>query len=270
MKKITATEKQKDKITPSALHTWNVWLAVLHALQGVAVLLLSATKLFPIQTSYLTADPVASELAGHPILGSATRHVFDINLAYLVAAFFFMSAIAHALIASMCRHQYEADLKRKINKARWIEYAVSASTMMVAIAVLAGVADLSTLLLIFALDVIMNLTGLAMEVYNQGKSKPNWLVFVIGGLAGIVPWIVLAVYFWGSNVYGSGDIPVFVYWIFASIFLFFSSFAINMYLQYKKVGKWSDYLYGERMYMVLSLTAKTALAWQIFAGALRP
>jgi hypothetical protein len=43
-----------------------------------------------------------------------------------------------------------------------------------------------------------------------------------------------------------------------------------MVLQYKKVGKWADYLYGERVYIVLSLVAKSALAWQIFGGTLQP
>jgi len=43
-----------------------------------------------------------------------------------------------------------------------------------------------------------------------------------------------------------------------------------MVLQYKKVGKWADYLYGERAYILLSLSAKTALAWQVFGGTLRP
>lgn len=43
-----------------------------------------------------------------------------------------------------------------------------------------------------------------------------------------------------------------------------------MYLQYKKVGKWENYLHGEKVYILLSLVAKSALAWQVFAGTLRP
>jgi hypothetical protein len=62
----------------------------------------------------------------------------------------------------------------------------------------------------------------------------------------------------------------FVYAIVPTIFAFFSIFAVNMVLQYKKVGPWKDYLFGERMYIVLSLLAKTALAWQIWVGTLRP
>jgi hypothetical protein len=39
-------------------------------------------------------------------------------------------------------------------------------------------------------------------------------------------------------------------------------------LQYKAVGKWNDYLIGERVYITLSLVAKSLLAWQIFASTL--
>ena len=67
-----------------------------------------------------------------------------------------------------------------------------------------------------------------------------------------------------------GGPPDFVYYIFISMGVFFNIFAVNMVLQYKKVGKWADYLYGERMYVILSLVAKSALAWQVFAGTLRP
>ena len=40
------------------------------------------------------------------------------------------------------------------------------------------------------------------------------------------------------------------------------------WLQYKQVGRFRDYLVGERTYIILSLTAKSALAWQIFGGTL--
>ena len=73
------------------------------------------------------------------------------------------------------------------------------------------------------------------------------------------------IYIWSP---GSGSPPAFVYAIFFSLFVFFNSFAINMVLQYKQVGRWKDYVYGEVVYVVLSLTAKSALAWQVFGGTL--
>ncbi len=77
-------------------------------------------------------------------------------------------------------------------------------------------------------------------------------------------------YFYGSLGSSDAKPPAFVYAIVPTVFVFFNIFAINMVLQYKKVGPWKNYLFGERMYIVLSLLAKTALAWQIFVGTLRP
>jgi hypothetical protein len=142
--------------------------------------------------------------------------------------------------------------------------------MMVAIALLSGVYDISSLVMIFTLDFIMNMMGLAMELWNQKAKKTDWFSYIIGCIAGIVPWIVFAIYVWGAYIYGGGRIPAFVYWIYVSIFIFFNCFAINMYLQYKKIGKWADYLYGERVYIILSLLAKSALAWQVYAGVFQP
>ena len=138
--------------------------------------------------------------------------------------------------------------------------------MMVAIALLSGMQDLASLVMIFALVAGMNLMGLVMEVVNQGKKKPDWLSFIIGCILGIVPWVAFGIYVWAANSYSVNGVPGFVYGIYASIFIFFNCFAINMYLQYKKIGKWADYLYGERVYIILSLLAKSALAWQVYAG----
>ena len=81
--------------------------------------------------------------------------------------------------------------------------------------------------------------------------------------------IIIGLYLFAPATRSVGDVPTFVYGIFGSLFIFFNVFAINMFLQYKKIGRWRDYLHGERAYIVLSLTAKSALAWQVFFGTLR-
>lgn len=286
-KKVTATKSSSKKITAKKaeakkpevkkardifgkLNIWNWVMAGLHFVQGVLVLVLSRSdSLFPVTTNFITQDQLASS-EGAPALVQAQRSLFDVNLAYLVAAFFFLSSLAHLYIATIGRKKYNVQLKDGMNKARWYEYSASASVMMVAIAMLSGVSDASTLLMIFGATAVMNLCGLIMEVHNQTTKKTSWLSYVVGTIAGLGPWVVVGLYFWGANQYGSGDIPTFVYWIYVSIFIFFMSFAVNMWLQYQGKGKWNDYLYGERAYMILSLVAKSALAWQIFAGTLRP
>lgn len=244
-------------------------MAGLHFVQGALVLILSTSKLFPVTTNFMAVDPLQTAAQGKTVLASATHHLFDINVAYLVAAFFFLSAAAHLFLATRYRRQYEAGLRQGVNRVRWYEYSLSASTMMVAIGLLVGVQDLSLLLALFGFTAVMNLCGLVMETHNRMEQNVRWLSYIVGSIAGIVPWLVVALYLYGGAVYGTSA-PAFVYWIFGSMFVTFSCFAVNMLLQYRHTGRWSDYMYGERVYMVLSLVAKTLLAWQVFAGALRP
>lgn len=252
-----------SKITTKSLRKFNLIMAALHFVQGLAVFLLSKDFALPITGNYLRFDEATESLV------PASNKLFDLSLPALIVGFFFLSSIAHLFAATLYNRKYNKDLAKGINKVRWYEYALSASTMMVAISLLVGVYDSSSLLMIFGLTAIMNLLGLVMEVHNQTTQKTNWLSYWIGCLAGLLPWLVIAFYLWYGSHNGSSA-PTFVYFIFVSIFVFFSCFAVNMVLQYKKIGKWSNYLYGERAYIILSLVAKSLLAWQVFAGTLRP
>ena len=244
---------------------FNKIMAVIHGLQGIIVLLISNNFSLPVTTSYLQFNEQSQSLE------QASRTLFNLPFAPLIAGFFFLSAGFHLYLSTIGKQSYAQNLAKGINKYRWYEYSLSASIMIVAIAMLAGVYELSLLICLFALISVMNLLGLVMEVHNQSTKKTNWLSYLVGCLAGIVPWLVVAIYFWGAaSSSGVASIPTFVYWIYVSIFLFFSSFAVNMVLQYKKTGKWNDYLYGERTYIILSLVAKSLLAWQVYAGALQP
>jgi hypothetical protein len=95
--------------------------------------------------------------------------------------------------------------------------------MIVVIAMLAGIYDVASLTLIFAMNASMILFGWLMELHNQTTARTNWTAYWFGCLAGAVPWIAIAVY-----LAGAADPPAFVYAIFASLFLFFNVFAVNM------------------------------------------
>lgn len=240
------------------------WIAAgLHVAQAAAVVLLAKDFRLPVTIPYLVFNPLTQGL------DTQIHQLGEFPLAPLVAGFFALSALAHFTIATIYRRRYEAGITSGINQARWIEYSLSASTMMVAISMLVGVYDAPSLAMIFALTAGMNLMGLVMEVHNQTTQRTNWLSYVIGCFLGIVPWLVVGAYFVAAAAYGSTP-PAFVYWIYVSIFVFFNAFAVNMVLQYLKVGPWKRYIFGERTYIVLSLVAKSLLAWQVFAGTLRP
>lgn len=251
------------------LHRWNRWLAIIHAAEGVIIFLFGAAYSLPVIINYLAADPINSVIAGHTVLSSATRQLFNVSVPGLIAILFLITALAHGLLATIYRKRYETELKKGVNTVRWLEYAMTAGLMVVLIALFSGVYDLATLIAIFGFMVIMNLLGLVTELTSKG-TQPNWPAYWSGAVAGFVPWLIIALYAFNASYYGLAHTPTFVYWIYATMFICTLGFAANMYLHYKKYSRWVSYAYTERDFMILSLVAKTLLAWQIFAGVLRP
>ena len=110
----------------------------------------------------------------------------------------------------------------------------------------------------------MILFGWLQEAANPpGEPVRTMRPFWFGCVAGAAPWVAI-----GYNLIAATEVPDFVVGIFVSLFIFFNSFALNQWLQYKGVGPWRSYAFGEKAYLVLSLVAKSALAWQIFGGSL--
>jgi len=238
-------------------------MCVLHLAQAGVILALSNDFTVTLTTSFLKWLPGAAAPE------TATEGIYDIRVGPLVAVFLLISALAHFIMASPFAFPwYVRNLTKGINYLRWYEYALSASLMVVLIGLLSGVFDAPSLIMLFVLTAAMNLFGLMMELHNQKAEKTDWTPYIFGCIAGIVPWVVIVWYFFAAFTSADGTIPTFVYYILASLFVLFFSFAVNMYLQYRKVGPWRDYLFGEKAYMVLSLVAKSALAWQVFGGTL--
>jgi len=228
------------------------------------MLLLSSDFSLPVTSAFQVFDPAAGKLV------TSYDTIVNLPIGPVVAAFLLISAVAHfSISAPGVFGWYARNLEKGINHARWMEYSLSASLMIVVIAMLVGIYDIASLILIFAVNATMILFGWLMELHNQRTEKTDWTPYWFGVFAGAIPWVAIAVYLVGSGNEAGGP-PGFVYAIFFTIFLFFNSFAINMVLQYKKVGRWRDYLYGERAYIILSLVAKSALAWQVFGSTLRP
>lgn len=238
------------------LRIYNLVMGVLHAGQGAAILLLSTDFALPVTAAFMEGPP------GSP---APTTELFEVPIGPAVAAFLFISAVAHLLLAGPGWGWYRGMLAASVNYARWIEYSVSSSLMIVLIAMLTGIADVAALVALFGVNASMILFGWLQERYEE-PGRPSWLPFVFGSIAGIVPWIAIGIYLWSPG--SAAEPPAFVYGIFVSLFVFFNSFAINMVLQYRQVGPWRSYLFGEYAYVFLSLTAKSALAWQVFAGTL--
>jgi Heliorhodopsin len=280
----------------SSLRKFNIFMGVLHLVQFFIMFFLSKERL---QTVYLYLPKPDTASRSFTLV---QEKFFEINLGQTISYFLLISAVAHLiLLIPTVYNWYKENLSKEINLIRWYEYALSSSLMVFVIAILCGINDGAILLGIFALNACMNLFGAMMEKQNSllkeyssrfelitikddlhGKTeltdeiksdyKTDWTSFIYGCFAGIIPWIIMGVYFF-TAIRRTNDfikIPDFVYWIYPTLFVFFNLFAINMALQYFGVWKWKKYIFGEKAYIVLSLVAKSVLAWLIWGGTLRP
>lgn len=244
------------------LRTYNVVVGVIHLVQAIAMLALSTDFALPVTRGFLTGPP------GTP---PTQESWFTVALGPAVAAFLFLAAIDHLLMAAPgVNDWYNGMLANERNDARWIEYSISASLMIVLIAMISGVSDIAALIAIAGVNASMIFFGLLQERFNRPSSGDvNWMPYIYGCFAGAVPWAIIALQLASSEARApEGGPPGFVYGIVVSLFLLFNTFSVNMVLQYKRVGPWRSYLFGERAYILLSLIAKSALAWQVFANVL--
>jgi hypothetical protein len=240
----------------AGLRRWNLALTALHAVQAVAVLVLATDFAITLSSSYPEGPP------GTRV--PTPEDLVDVPIGAAIAVFLALAALDHLVTSTVLRHRYEHDLRRGLNRFRWVEYSFSATIMILLICTYAGITGISALIGIAGANVAMILFGWVQEVANPpGRERTTMLPFWCGCVAGAAPWIAIAV-----NLAGSQTVPGFVYGIFFSLLVFFTSFAVNQYLQYREVGPWRDQAFGEKAYLVLSLTAKSALAWQIFGGSL--
>jgi len=237
----------------SRLRWWNVIVGLVLAVQAGMIAVLTNDFSLPVTATFMDGPPGTT-----PKL----RTLFDIPTGWGIFAFLAISAGALLIIASPPAFGwYRRNLLQDRNYGRWIEYFFSSSLMIVLITQLVGVSDVAALLAIFGINACMILFGLLMEKYET-PGKANWLSYWFGCFAGIIPWVAVVIYTWAPGV--PANPPGFVYGIIFTLFVFFNCFAVNMVLQYKQVGPWRDYLFGEKVYIMLSLTAKALLAWQVF------
>jgi hypothetical protein len=238
------------------LRTWNLGLTVLHTAQAVLLFVLAGSFSISITSTFPTGPP-GTRLEN-------PEKLFGLPIGPAVTLFLLMAALDHFVTATVARSTYEADLARGINRFRWVEYSFSATLMVVILASYSGITDITAVVAIIGANVAMILFGWLQETSNPPDRtvttmKPFWF----GTIAGLAPWVALWI-----NVIGADTVPGFVFVLVVVEQVLFFTFGLNQWLQYKRVGRWADYLYGEKTYLVLSLVAKSFLAWQVYGGSL--
>ena len=249
-----------DDPTLARLRRLNLLAGALHLVSALAMTVLSADFTLPVTSFNLNGPP------GTPVEQGTLSTLADIQLGWMTAGFLYLSALFHFIIATVGLSFYGDELRHGRNRFRWVEYALSSTLMIVIIGMVTTVTDVAAIIGLAFANVAMILFGWIMEMVNRKGQPVWWTPFWFGCIAGIGPWIAIVGYIFT----GDERPPGFVYGIVITIFVLFNTFAINQWLQYREVGRWRDYLYGERAYIVLSFVAKSLLAWQLYANVLIP
>ena len=166
------------------LRRWNLGVGLIHAVQATVLLLIASDASLPVYGSWMNGPPGAADLVrGDPL--------FKLSFAAATAAFLYLAAIDHLLVGGPLRGWYERNLARSVNYARWIEYSLSASLMVVLIAMLCGVLELTALIALFGVNAGMILFGLEMERTQSPGRDADWRPFWFGSILGAVAWVVI-------------------------------------------------------------------------------
>lgn len=249
-----------------SLISFNFKMGLLHLVQGTIILVLALT-VDVFRDFKPTIFGRFFEVFENGSYGPGTQELFGLPFGILVALFLLLSAGFHFLISGPLKTKYLEKIEEGINPYRWYEYALSSSIMIVLLASMFGLLTIEAVILIFVMNALMNLFGLLMEKMNPlSRTKTDWTAHTFGWIAGVTPWVMIVIYMLNGG--DLSNLPWFVIPGLIFYFLVFNLFAFNQYAQYKRVGKWKDYVYGERMYVVLSLIGKSVLAWFIFLGIL--
>lgn len=249
-------------VPPKRLRLWHTAAAVFMTIQVIALSVIPLEVKFPQTVGF----PIRIDDGG-PMGTPNVKESYKLGGRVLIVVFVALAALDHIIVSfyAWFRPQvFEQYIYvKKQNPLRWIEYSFSASIMTVLLGTLAGVYDVHTSFLVAVLTGICNILGIAIEAMPKDpetrRGVPLFLYWVasIALIASILPQLC---YFF-SNV---ENIPGFVYAAYLLTFVCYLGFALNFYFYY--FLDWYDFSRSEVIYVILSFTAKTFLAWDVFGG----
>lgn len=229
-----------------------------------------------------------------PLVGTAASS--QLNLFTLLVFFTVVTVLAHFFYAFY--DGYIEMVKEGLNPFRWLEYSLSASAMIVILAVLASIRWVSTILLIFFTTFAQMIFGYIVEF---GLVNGDNTMVAIGMLTGwclyVIVWGVIigsfyttigdsednvdfcqgpGINFTPNRFQNRGGMPEEIKHLIWAVCGFFGSFGVNNLVQvYKGIKNDASYNFAifEFVYIILSLSCKSLLIiWcgsSIFLGKLR-
>lgn len=198
-----------------------------------------------------------------PFEDVTVRHLSDgLGVSWLIVIFLALASLDHFacfVLITWARSFTEKCLfVWKANPLRWFEYSASASIMMVLILSLCGVQDVMTVFMAVSCTAVCMLMGMLLE-FVPPKSMFAVMQFALASFICLVPWAVAFCLFARA-----ANLPAFVWVAMIGTFIAYFSFAVNMACE--RLVRLYPFYVAELIYIGLSLTSKTYLAFSVWGG----
>lgn len=252
--KKSVVKKTDRKVTLRRLNLLSAALGVLGAL--AAGLLMSKVS-YQMFTGLLTTNPLTGGLA------PAVHVVYDVELRWVVVAILVLSAIVPLLAATRSRKMYEASLDQKIMSVRWIDMGLIGGLIVATVALLSGVQDIMTLVLIGGFVAVTCALGLMAEKQNAGAERTYRGAYKVGLVTGVMPWLLIAVYAIGTPIWGQVHNVWAVYALYVALILSFTGAVMS---QRNYIDRKADYDVTEQRYLTYSILTKIAFVLFLVLG----
>lgn len=187
----------------------------------------------------------------------------DWTISNLIISFFGVTASFHLFYFLNPGNVYLKAVERGNNYFRWIEYSISATIMMVIIAVLSGVKDVQNYFLLVTNAFAMIWTG---QWYETSKGPDRWISIVVGFVLLLGAFEVI----WNSfklrlsEAREAGfNLPGWLWATVIVLFIFYASFGFVPISQSIFGGNYRTY---EKTYLTLSLASKATLGMLVAYG----
>ena len=187
----------------------------------------------------------------------------------LMLTFVFFTAVIH-LAYAVLPQWYHGMLDRGNNWMRWVEYAISATILLVIIAISSGVRDTDAIMLFIFGCVAVMIAGDGVEkilsdtTSSAFKSGAQWSGTASSWIMLIGIIIVFGRSFTAQKEYLKGDLPSFVPAVVALTIILYSSFGGVQLAQC--FGVFKSFLQVEMSYISLSFISKALLALLLASG----
>lgn len=197
----------------------------------------------------------------YDVVSQKTKNVKDSDVTNMIVGYFGMTATFHLFYALNPGNVYLEAVKNKNNYFRWLEYTITATTMVVVIALLSGVKDIKAYPALVVASIGMISTGQWFEMSDGGA---RWIPIIVGFILLLGIFITIG---WSFNdrlrdAKNAGqDIPSWLWLVVIILAVFYVSFGAVPVAQTIFGGNYRRYEYT---YLTLSLLSKTSLG--MFVG----